>query len=133
MIKYFSERNLYPSIDPFDSGFLQVDKTHKIYWEQSGNPNGTAVLFLHGGPGSGTNAIQRRYFDPSYYRIILFDQRGSGKSIPYAEVKKNTIWHLISDIEKLRILFNIDQWIIFFYHRIRYVWEPYLFQVNEPS
>ena len=103
----------YPAISPFDQGLLKVDKIHEIYWEQSGNPEGLPVIFFHGGPGSGTNPSQRRYFDPSFYRIILFDQRGCGKSLPYGEINENTLWHLIDDIEKLRKFLNINQWVIF--------------------
>ena len=105
--------NLYPPIESSAHGFLKVDQLHNIYWEQSGNPNGVPVLFLHGGPGSGTNPSQRRYFDPKYYRIILFDQRGSGKSQPFAEIKDNTIWHLVDDIEALRKYFGVSKWIVF--------------------
>jgi len=103
----------FPPIDPYETGMLPVDDIHTLYWEQSGNPSGVPVLFLHGGPGAGTCPDHRRFFAPSFYRIILFDQRGAGRSTPFAELKNNTIEHLIQDIEKLRRHFNINQWLIF--------------------
>lgn len=105
--------NLFPEIEPRCHGFLEPDGIHRIYWEESGNPSGMPVLFLHGGPGSGTSPSQRRFFDPDYYRIILFDQRGSGKSTPYAELTDNTTPHLIADIELLRQTLNIEKWLVF--------------------
>ncbi|MEW6133915.1 MAG: prolyl aminopeptidase [Pseudomonadota bacterium] len=104
---------LFPDITPHRQGFLEPDGRHRIYWEESGNPAGMPVLFLHGGPGSGTSPMQRRFFDPAYYRIILFDQRGAGKSTPYAELADNTTLHLIADIELLRRTLNIDKWLLF--------------------
>lgn len=104
---------LFPEISPHRQGFLEPDGLHRIYWEESGNPSGMPVLFLHGGPGSGTSPQQRRFFDPDYYRIILFDQRGSGKSIPYADLTDNTTPHLIADIELLRHTLGIDKWLVF--------------------
>jgi proline iminopeptidase len=101
---------LYPSIEPYSSGFIEVDDIHTLYWEQCGNPNGAPVVFLHGGPGSGCTAAQRRLFDPEHYRIILFDQRGSGRSSPLAEIKNNTRKHLVADIETLRKHLRIDKW-----------------------
>ena len=106
-------RSLYPEIEPFDSGFLQVSPLHTLYYEQSGNPNGKPVVFLHGGPGGGTNAKCRRFFDPAIYRIVLFDQRGCGKSTPHAELTDNTTWHLVADIERLREHLGIDRWQVF--------------------
>ena len=103
---------LYPPISPFEHGFLEVDEIHKLYWEQSGNPQGIPVVFLHGGPGSGTSPIQRRYFNPENYRVVLFDQRGCGKSIPYASTKNNTTWDLVLDMEKLRKHLKIEKWLI---------------------
>ena len=94
--------DLYPPIIPFSSGFLSVDETHTLYWEQCGNPEGVPVLVLHGGPGAGVTSAHRRFFDPEHYRIILFDQRGSGRSTPLGEIKNNTKEHLVSDIESLR-------------------------------
>ena len=93
---------LYPEIEPFESGMLPVDARHTLYWEQSGNARGVPVLFLHGGPGAGSSPGQRRFFDPAFYRIVLFDQRGAGRSTPHADLVDNTTWHLVADIEKLR-------------------------------
>lgn len=104
---------LFPQVAPHRTGFLEPGGMHRIYWEESGNPEGMPVLFLHGGPGSGTSPAQRRFFDPAYYRIILFDQRGSGKSTPYAELADNTTPHLIADIELLRQTLAIEKWLVF--------------------
>lgn len=104
---------LFPDITPYRHGFLEPDGLHRIYWEESGNPSGMPVLFLHGGPGSGTSPMQRRFFDPAYYRIILLDQRGSGKSTPYAELTDNSTPHLICDIELLRQTLGIEKWLVF--------------------
>jgi proline iminopeptidase len=106
-------RSLYPEIEPFDSGMLKVSELHTLYYEQSGNPNGKPVVFLHGGPGGGTNAKCRRFFDPAVYRIVLFDQRGCGKSTPHAELTDNTTWHLVNDIERIRTHLGIDRWQVF--------------------
>jgi proline iminopeptidase len=106
-------RTLYPPIQPYATGFLQVDSLHKIYFEQCGNAQGKPILFLHGGPGSGLEEKHRQYFDPKAYRIILFDQRGSGKSTPHASLEANTTWDLVADIEKLRLHLGIDRWIVF--------------------
>ncbi|MEN8236866.1 MAG: prolyl aminopeptidase [Pseudomonadota bacterium] len=103
----------FPEIEPYESGYLVLDNTHTMYWEQSGNPNGTPVLFLHGGPGGGCFPKHRCYFDPDYYRIILFDQRGAGRSTPLGETKNNTTPDLIQDIERLREHLCIDKWLIF--------------------
>lgn len=103
----------YPPIEPYNTGFIDVGSGHTLYWEESGNPNGRPVVFLHGGPGSGTNAGHRSFFNPSLYRIVLFDQRGCGKSTPHAELHANTTWDLVSDIEKIRAFLKIDQWIVF--------------------
>ncbi len=105
--------DFYPEITPFNSGHLRVSELHEIYYEESGNPMGYPILFLHGGPGGGTNSDQRRFFDPSYYRIILFDQRGCGQSRPFAELKENTTWHLVSDIEQIKKHLNIQKWHVF--------------------
>jgi proline iminopeptidase len=104
---------LFPEVTPHRQGFIEPDGVHRIYWEESGNPEGMPVLFLHGGPGSGTSPLQRRFFDPAYYRIILFDQRGSGNSTPYAELADNTTPHLVADIELLRQTLNIEKWLVF--------------------
>ncbi len=104
---------LYPSIDPFDQQMLAVGDGHTIYFEQCGNPDGIPVVVLHGGPGGGCSPTMRRYFDPSVYRVILFDQRGCGRSRPNASVEANTTWHLVADIERIRNLLGIDQWFVF--------------------
>ena len=103
----------YPPIEPFRSGHLQVSPLHAIYWEESGNPHGKPVIFLHGGPGSGTEAGHRSFFDPKKYRIVLMDQRGCGKSRPHSSLVDNTTWHLVEDIEKLRKFLKIDKWVVF--------------------
>ena len=92
-------RTLYPEIEPYESGYLRVSPVHEIYWEQSGNPNGKPALFVHGGPGAGAGTQSRRFFDPQAYRIIVFDQRGCGRSRPVASLEDNTTWHLVSDME----------------------------------
>jgi len=104
---------LYPATEPRTSGFLSVSKLHEIYWEEIGNPRGVPVIFLHGGPGAGIAPIHRRFFDPNYYRVILFDQRGAGKSRPRAEIRENTTQNLVSDIEKLRNFLTIERWLVF--------------------
>jgi proline iminopeptidase len=104
---------LYPPITPYASGMLETAGVHRIYWETSGNPDGIPVVFVHGGPGSGTSPIQRRFFNPARYRIILFDQRGSGRSMPHGELTDNTTLHLIADMEALRCELAIDSWLVF--------------------
>ncbi|KAK2149803.1 hypothetical protein LSH36_436g05014 [Paralvinella palmiformis] len=106
-------RSLYPEIEPFDSGHLPVSDLHQVYYEQCGNPKGNPVIFLHEGPGGGCDANIRRFFDPNAYRIVVMDQRGAGKSTPPAELKDNTTWHLVSDIEKLREHLDISKWVVF--------------------
>lgn len=106
-------KDFYPEIEPFKSEFLNVSDLHSIYVEQCGNPKGRPVLFLHGGPGGGCSADHRRFFDPEHYRIVLFDQRGSGRSTPAAELKDNTTWDLVADIEKIRNHLGIQDWIVF--------------------
>jgi proline iminopeptidase len=106
-------RTKYPPIEPNWTGFLDVGSGHSLYWEESGNPKGKPVIFLHGGPGSGTEEGHRCYFNPTGYRIILMDQRGSGKSRPHASLIDNTTWDLVSDIEKLRTHLSIDKWVVF--------------------
>ncbi|MSQ99841.1 MAG: prolyl aminopeptidase [Gammaproteobacteria bacterium] len=106
-------RTLYPALSNYRSGMLQVSDLHKIYWEESGNPHGKPVVFLHGGPGGGTDPRMRRFFDPMRYRIVLFDQRGCGKSRPHASLIENTTWHLVADMEKIRGHLNINCWQVF--------------------
>lgn len=108
-----ARRTFYPEIEPYDRGFLQVSDLHRIAYEQVGNPKGKPVVFLHGGPGGGMDAKQRRFFDPSAYRIVLFDQRGCGYSTPHASLQDNTTWHLVDDIEKLRKHLKIERWQVF--------------------
>ena len=104
---------LFDCLPSFQEGYLDVGNGHKIYYEQYGNPNGKPVLFLHGGPGAGFSNSHKAFFDPKIFRVIFFDQRGSGKSIPYAETKNNNTESLISDIERLRVFLKIDNWYIF--------------------
>lgn len=104
---------LYPPVESYDQGFLKVDNVHTLYYEQSGNPTGTPVIYLHGGPGGGVSAHDRRYFDPKVYRIVLLDQRGAGKSTPTASLENNTTWTLVQDIERLREHLGIDSWVVF--------------------
>ncbi|MEQ8798595.1 MAG: prolyl aminopeptidase [Salinisphaeraceae bacterium] len=106
-------RSLYPDIDPYDQGELAVSDVHTLYYEQCGNPAGKPAVFLHGGPGGGCNARSRRFFDPSIYRIVLFDQRGCGRSRPHASLEANTTWDLVDDIERLRTHLGIDRWQVF--------------------
>ena len=104
---------LHPPIEPFDRRMMDVGDGHEIYVEQSGAPEGRPVVVLHGGPGGGCSPAMRRYFDPKIYRIILFDQRGCGRSRPHASVEANTTWHLVADIERIRKELMIDDWIVF--------------------
>jgi proline iminopeptidase len=104
---------LYPPLEPYRTGRLRVSPVHELYFEESGNPQGKPVVFLHGGPGSGTDSKQRRFFDPKAYRIVLFDQRGCGRSTPHASLEDNTTWALVADIEKLRVHLGIDRWQVF--------------------
>jgi proline iminopeptidase len=106
-------RSQYPEIEPYDTGFLAVDGRHRLFYEQCGNPQGTPVVMLHGGPGAGCGARMRRFHDPARYRIILFDQRGAGRSTPHADLTDNTTWDLVADIEKLREHLRIERWQVF--------------------
>ncbi|MFJ8894631.1 prolyl aminopeptidase [Leifsonia sp. NPDC102414] len=111
-------RTFYPEIEPYDSGMLDVGDGQQLSWETSGNPEGKPVVFLHGGPGGGTSPNQRRAFDPEKYRIVLFDQRGCGRSLPHAsepeaDLSTNTTWHLVADIEKLREHLGVEKWMVF--------------------
>ncbi|MBB5518378.1 prolyl aminopeptidase [Amphiplicatus metriothermophilus] len=105
--------NLYPPIEPFETGFLKVSDLHEIYYEVSGAPDGKPVVVCHGGPGGGSTPSMRRYFDPRIYRIVVFDQRGCGRSTPRAELRENTTWHLVEDMEKLRERLGIQRWQVF--------------------
>ena len=107
------ERNLYPRLDPFDHGYLDVGDGHSIYYEQCGRRDGLPALFVHGGPGAGGDLSARRFFDPSTYRIVVFDQRGAGRSRPAASIDANTTWHLVRDMELLRSHLEIDRWLVF--------------------
>src|SRR5579863_2621822 len=106
-------REFYPPIEPYNQGYLNVSNIHSMYYEESGNPKGFPAVFVHGGPGGGTQPEHRRYFDPKYYRIILFDQRGCGKSTPNASLEDNTTWDLVRDMEKLREHLKIEKWLVF--------------------
>ena len=106
-------RELYPEIQPYREGMLKVSDLHSIHWEECGNPDGKPVVFLHGGPGGGIDPSHRRYFDPKRWRVILFDQRGCGKSTPYAELRENTTWDLVADIERLREFMGVERWVVF--------------------
>jgi proline iminopeptidase len=106
-------RTLYPEISAYHTAFLPVTALHSLYYEESGNPEGQPVVFLHGGPGAGVFSNQRRFFDPAFYHIILFDQRGAGKSTPSAELRDNTTWDLVNDLEKLRTYLGIERWLVF--------------------
>ena len=112
-MKLFNKKNkLFPAIEPYDSGFIKKG-IHEIYYEQSGNPKGKPAIFLHGGPGGGAGGFSRRFFNPKKYRIVLFDQRGCGKSKPHASLEDNTTWHLVEDIESIREQLDIEKWLVF--------------------
>lgn len=106
-------RELFAPLTPYSQGFLSVDEVHTIYWEQSGNPDGVPILVVHGGPGAGASSIHRRFFDPAFYRIIIFDQRGAGRSHPLGSLKNNTLAHLVYDMELLRNHLRIPRWHLF--------------------
>lgn len=106
-------RTLYPPIEPFQTGMLDTGEGHTLYWELCGNPKGKTAVFLHGGPGSGCTADHRRLFDPERYGVLLFDQRGCGRSTPHASLEVNTTWHLVADIERLRAMLGVDRWLVF--------------------
>ena len=106
-------RTLYRPIEPYNSGHLRVSQLHEIYYEECGNRQGKPALFIHGGPGAGAGKDSRRFFDPKRYRIVLFDQRGCGRSRPHASLEENTTWHLVEDIEKLREHLGIERWLVF--------------------
>ncbi|PYM53284.1 MAG: prolyl aminopeptidase [Candidatus Rokuibacteriota bacterium] len=106
-------RQLYPPLEPYHHGFLKVSRLHEIYYEQSGNADGLPVCFVHGGPGGGTEPFQRQFFDPAAYRIVLFDQRGCGKSRPHASLDENTTWDLVADMEQIRAELGLERWVVF--------------------
>ena len=106
-------RGLYPAIEPYRFGQLDVGDGHSLYWELCGNPEGKPVVFLHGGPGAGCSPDHRRQFDPERYNILLFDQRGCGRSTPHASLEANTTWHLVDDIERLRALVGVERWMVY--------------------
>jgi proline iminopeptidase len=108
-----SRSDVYPELEAHDSGLLALDQPHRMYWEVSGNPQGVPVLFLHGGPGAGASPAHRRFFDPAVYRIVIFDQRGAGRSTPLGETTNNTTQHLITDIEVLREYLEVERWCVF--------------------
>ncbi len=108
-----ARRSLYPEIEPYRTGRLRVSELHEIAFEECGNPRGRPVVFVHGGPGGGVEPKYRRFFDPAAYRIVLFDQRGCGQSTPHAELRDNTTWHLVSDMEAIRAHLGIDRWQVF--------------------
>jgi proline iminopeptidase len=104
---------LFPPIEPYASAMLELDAPHRMYYEQSGNPKGVPAVFLHGGPGAGASAVHRQFFDPSFYRIVVYDQRGAGRSTPLGCLENNTTQHLVADLEKLRAHLGIDKWMVF--------------------
>jgi len=104
---------LYPALEPYETGFLKVDEIHELYYEQCGKPTGKPAVVLHGGPGGGSEPYYRQFFDPAVYRVVLFDQRGAGKSKPFACLDKNTTWDLVEDTEKIRKHLKIDKWVVF--------------------
>lgn len=106
-------RTLYPAIEPYEAGFLDVGHGHRIYYERTGTPGAKPAVFLHGGPGGGISPEYRRYFDPARYDVLLFDQRGCGRSTPHAEIAHNTTWDLVKDIERLRKHIGVSKWLVF--------------------
>jgi proline iminopeptidase len=109
----YARQDLFSPIEPYASGMLRLNAVHTMYWEQSGNPDGKPVVFLHGGPGAGSTATHRRFFDPQHYRIVVFDQRGAGRSTPLGSLDDNTTAHLIADLEALRQFLGIERWVVF--------------------
>lgn len=106
-------RTFYPVIEPYQSGMLDVGDGHKVYYERVGTPGATPAVFLHGGPGAGISKKHRQLFDPARYDVLLFDQRGCGRSTPHAELRANTTWHLVADVERLRKLVGVESWLVF--------------------
>ncbi|MBN8889574.1 MAG: alpha/beta fold hydrolase, partial [Rhodospirillales bacterium] len=105
--------DLFPEIGPYETGFLPLSPPHVMYWEQVGNPRGAPALFLHGGPGAGAGAVHRRFFDPGFWRVVIFDQRGAGRSRPLGALEANTTPDLVEDIEALRRHLDIERWLLF--------------------
>ncbi|MEP7275510.1 MAG: alpha/beta fold hydrolase, partial [Betaproteobacteria bacterium] len=108
-----SDALLYPACQPSATGMLQLDLRHAMHWEVCGNPAGVPLVFIHGGPGGGSLPHHRRYYDPSFWRIVLYDQRGAGRSTPVADVVDNTTQHLIADLERLRVQLGVERWLLF--------------------
>lgn len=108
-----TRRSLYPPVEPYRDGRLETRDGHSIYWELCGNPDGKPAVFLHGGPGAGCSTSHRRLFDPARYNVLLFDQRGCGRSTPHASLDNNTTWHLVEDIERLRAMLGVERWMVF--------------------
>ncbi len=106
-------RSFYPEVEPYATGHLDTGDGHQVYWEMCGNPKGKPAVFLHGGPGAGCSPKHRRLFDPERYRVMLFDQRGCGRSRPHASLDNNTTWHLVADMERLRAMMGVKQWLVF--------------------
>src|SRR5687768_14005190 len=106
-------RTLYPDVAPYQTGMLDVGDGHSLYWERCGTPGAKPAVFLHGGPGAGISPGHRGQFDPAKYDVLLFDQRGAGKSTPHAHLEDNTTWHLVDDIERLREMCGVDKWMVF--------------------
>src|SRR6201991_4204329 len=104
---------LFPPLDPYATGMLDLEPPHRMYYEQSGNPRGIPVVFLHGGPGAGSSAVHRQFFDPAFYRIVVYDQRGAGRSTPLGSLEENTTPRLIEDMERLREHLKIEKWMVF--------------------
>jgi proline iminopeptidase len=112
-LPYGTRTTLYPDIEPSRTGMLPLDSVHRMYWEESGNPDGVPAVFLHGGPGAGSAPAHRRFFDPAHYRIVIYDQRGAGRSTPLGELRDNTTPHLVADLEQLREHLGIERWLVF--------------------
>jgi proline iminopeptidase len=108
-----NRRDLFPPIEPYRTGQLRLDGRHTMYWEESGNPHGRPALFLHGGPGAGATAVHRRFFDPTFWRVVIFDQRGGGRSTPLGEIRDNSPELLVADIERLRQQLGVARWVVF--------------------
>src|SRR3954466_3231434 len=108
-----NRRDLFPPIEPYRTGALGLDARHVMYWEESGNPHGRPILFLHGGPGAGATPVHRRFFDPEHWRIVIFDQRGAGRSSPLGETRDNSPGHILGDIELLRRELAVTEWTVF--------------------